>query len=282
MRMLSLSAMELTDYTLINAEPTSLGKYWKGLWKYRRMISVFALQEIKVSYAQTFFGLFWLLFKPLIVLGVFTFLFGNVIEISGMKHPYALFAFSGLIAWNYFNFLVGSGSGALINNQHLIRKMYFPRMVLPLAKVLVGLVEAGVSFLILFTLMIILGYPFSVKLLALFVFLFFNIISGLGIALWLNALNLRYRDLNHFIPVLIGFLIWLTPVFYPSTLIPQEFSFLLYLNPMAGIIECYRWAILGDPFPSIKYLIAIAEVAVVFIAGVWFFIRMEDVMADYL
>jgi len=155
-------------------------------------------------------------------------------------------------------------------------------MLLPLAKVLVGLVEAAVSFLIMFVLMIVWRYSFSVNLIALSLFLVLNIISGLGIALWLNALNLRYRDLNQFIPYLIGFAIWLTPVFYPSTLIPHEYSFLLYVNPMAGIIECYRWALLGDAFPSARYLIALVEIIIVFFSGIMIFIRLEDDMADYL
>ena len=270
------------EYTLITPQRAGIQGYLKSLWKYRRMIMVFAQQEIKTTYAQTLLGLFWLVMKPLMILALFTFVFGKLIEIPGMIHPYALFAFSGLIAWNYFSFLVGSGSSALINNQNLIRKIYFPKMVLPLSKVIVGLVEAGVSFLIMFVLMIAYGYGFSLKLLGLILFLPLNIVAGLGIALWLNALNLRYRDLNQFIPYLVGFAIWLTPVFYPSTLIPNEYSFLLYLNPMAWIIECYRWSILDDAFPSVKYLISLAEVTIVFISGMVIFIRLEDDMADYL
>jgi len=274
--------MDAPDYTLITSQPTTFRRYLKNLWKYRRMIIVFAQQEVKVSYAQTALGILWLLVKPLLILALFTFVFGNLIKIPGMQHPYALFAFSGLIAWNYFGFLVGSGSGALIDKKDIIRKMYFPKMALPLAKVLVGLVEAAVSLGIMFALMLVMDYPFLPKLLVLPLFLLLNIITGLGIALWLNALNLRHRDLNQFIPYLVGFLIWLTPVFYPATLIPQEYSFFLYLNPMAGIIELYRWCILGDAFPSASYLISLAEIIAVFISGMVIFIRMEDDMADYL
>lgn len=271
-----------SDPVIISAEPTSFRSYFKKLWKFRNMIIVFARQEVKASYAQTLLGILWLVLKPLIILALFTFVFGNLIEIPGMKHPYALFAFSGLFAWNYFSFLVGSGSNVLINNQHLIRKMYFPKMALPLAKVLVGLMEAVVSLVIMFSLMAVYGYPFQIKLLALPLFLLINIITGLGLVLWLNALNLRYRDLNQFIPYLIGFMIWLTPVFYPSTLIPAAYSFLLYLNPMAGIIGLYRWCILGDAFPSPGYLIALAEITVIFLSSLVIFIRLEDDIADYL
>ncbi|HXH20145.1 MAG TPA: ABC transporter permease, partial [Chitinophagales bacterium] len=267
-----------SDYILLTAEPTPLTEYLRKLWKFRNMIGVFALQEIKVSYAQTKLGALWLVMKPLLVLALFTFVFGRIIKI----YPYALFAFTGLFPWNYFSFLVGNGSNALISNQQLIRKIYFPRMVLPLAKVLVGLLEVGVSLIIMFALMAIYDFPFTLKLLWLPGFLLLNIITGLGIALWLNALNLRYRDLNQFIPYFINFIIWLTPVFYPSTLVPDEYGFLLYANPMAGIIELYRWAIMDDVFPSAWYLIAFAEVVLIFISGVLLFIRIEDDIADYL
>jgi len=267
-----------SDYTIISSQPTTLGSYMKTLWKYRRMIMVFALQEIKVSYAQTKLGFLWLVLKPLMVLALFTFVFGRIIKI----YPYALFAFTGLFPWNYFSFLVGSGSNVLVSNQQIIRKMFFPRMVLPLAKVLVGLPEVAISLVIMFVLMAVYDFPFTLRLLWVPVFVLLNIITGLGIALWLNALNLRYRDLNQFIPYFIGFVIWLTPVFYPSTLVPEEYSFFLYANPMAGIVELYRWAIMDDVFPSAKYLIALAEVLLLFISGMVIFIRMEDDMADYL
>jgi lipopolysaccharide transport system permease protein len=212
------------------------------------------------------------------VLALFTFVFGRIIKI----YPYALFAFSGLFAWNYFSFLVGSGSNALINNQNIIRKIYFPKMVLPMAKVIVGLMEAGVSLLIVFMLMLIYDFPFTARLLTLPLLLLLNIITGLGIALWLIALNLRYRDLNQFIPYFISFVIWLTPVFYPSTLVPDQYSFFLYVNPMAGIVELYRWAIMSSDLPSVWYLVSFAESFFVFISGMVIFIRMEDDMADYL
>ncbi len=266
------------DYLVITSEPTGFVSYMKSLWKYRRMIFIFAHQEIKITYAQTRFGLLWLILKPILILILFTFVFGRIIKI----YPYALFAFSGLFAWNYFSFLVGIGSSALITNQSIIRKIYFPKMVLPLAKVLVGLVEAAVSLVILIALMAIYDFPFTSRLLSLPLLLLLNIITGLGIVLWLNALNLRYRDLNQFIPYFVGFLIWLTPVFYPSTLVPDQYSFFLYANPMAGIVELYRWAIMSDVFPSARYLFALAEVIVIFITGMVIFIRMEDNMADYL
>jgi len=270
--------MDEREYTLITSQPTTIRSYFKSLWKHRNMVAVFAQQEIKVSYAQTQLGLFWLVVKPLMILALFTFVFGRIIKI----YPYALFAFSGLFAWNYFSFLVGSGSGALISNQSIIRKIYFPKMVLPLAKVLVGLVEAGISLLIVFALMLFYDFPFTSRLFALPLLLLLNIITGLGIVLWLNALNLRYRDLNQFIPYLVGFVIWLTPVFYPSTLVPDQYSFFLYVNPMAGIVELYRWAIMSDVFPSSWYLVSLAEIMIILISGVVIFVRMEDDIADYL
>ena len=159
--------------------------------------------------------------------------------------------------------------------------MYFPKLILPLSKVLVAGVEAFVSLLIIFSMMLYESYPVSVNLLAFPVFLLLNICTGLAIALWMNALNIRYRDLNQIVMPIINIGIWFTPVFFPTTIIPQQFHWLVYLNPMAGIIEGFRFALLGEAFPDRWYFISITFTIALFLSGIWYLIHVEDEIVDY-
>ena len=256
--------------------------YLVRAWKFRSFALTFAWQELKAQYTQTIFGTLWAVLRPLMILAIFTFVFGKLLTLKDVKYPYPLFAFSGLMAWNYFSFIVNNGGTAIATNQQLIRKIYFPKVILVLSKIMVGSVEFAVSVLLMLAMMLVTGFPISFNLLWLPFFLLLNIITGFTIALWLNALSVRFRDLNHFVPQLIGFLIWLTPVFYPVTIVPQEYSFLLFFNPMVGIIQGYRFAILGDAFPLLQYFYSFVAVLVFLIAGLLLFIRVEDEMPDYL
>jgi len=216
------------------------------------------------------------------VLALFTFIFDRLIKIPGLQYPYPLFDFTGLLVWNNFSFLVNNGGNVLVSNQNLIKKIYFPRTILILAKLLISLLELGVSLALTFLMMLIIGYPFSAHIIFVPVFLSISAMSGLTIAIWLNALNIKYRDLNQFIPTLVGFLIWLTPVFYPVTLISRAYDFILYLNPIAAAIQGCRWAILGDTMPGIYYLPTILVCGVFFVIGLLIFIRSESDLADYI
>lgn len=256
--------------------------YMGALIQYRHLIWVFTLQEFKTQYVQTRLNLFWVVLRPLMVLALFTFIFDRLIKIPNLLYPYPLFAFSGLIVWNNFSYLANNAGNAVIINQSLIKKIYFPRIILLLSKLLVSLVELGVSLLLLFALMLIMGQPFTWRILFLPCFIAIGILAGMTIAVWLNALNIRYRDLHQFVPTLIGFLIWLTPVFYPDSLIPKSYSFILYLNPISASIQGCRWAILGDTLPGIYYLPTILLCGVVFAVGLMVFIRSEGDLADYI
>lgn len=266
----------------INAHHTLPLAYLLRVWKFRSFALTFAWQELKVQYTQTIFGALWALLRPLMILLIFTFIFADVIPIKGLKYPYPLFAFSGLMAWNYFSFIVNNGGTAIAGNQQLIRKIYFPKIILVLSKVLVGGVEFAATVLLMVCMILILHFSISINLLWLPFFLLLNIITGFTLAVWLNALSVRFRDLNHFVPQLIGFLIWLTPVFYPVTLVPESYGFLLYLNPLVGIIQGYRFSILGDAFPGVQYFYSFGVIILLMIGGLLLFIRVEDEMPDYL
>jgi lipopolysaccharide transport system permease protein len=267
---------------IVKPGSSSLMEYIMEVWCFRRYIFVFAKQEFDVQYVQTKLSVLWVLLKPLMVLAIFTFIFDRLMHIPGQQHPYPLFALIGLLVWNNFSFLVNNGGNIIISNQDLIKKVYFPRVVLLLSKFLISLIELGVSLLLILILMIILHVPFDWKIVFVPAFLTISIMCGLTIALWLNAFSIKYRDLQQFVPTLIGFLIWLTPVFYPVTLVPNEYSFILYLNPIAATIQGCRWAILNDAPPSLCYLPMIIFNLFVFCVGLIVFIRSEVDVVDYV
>jgi len=275
------------DYTLeqkpvkvITPDPLSLKEYWAEMIKYRSLIVVFALQEIKSMYAQTYFGLLWSVFRPLITLAIFSIIFNFFLKVPTEK-PYYIFAFAGMIAWNFFSQIVNSASSAISARQNLIRKMYFPKLVLPLSKVVVSGVDFLVSLIIIFAMLLFEGGMFGWHTLALPLFVLLNILSGLAVALWMNSFNIRFRDLHQIVPAIIGIAIWITPVFYPTTIIPQGYEAFVYANPMAGIIKGYRFALLGESFPEWQYWIAISITSLLAIIGAWYLIQTEDEMVDY-
>jgi len=263
--------------------PDAIGfvDYFKELKKFSSLIFVFAYQEIKASYAQTYFGILWGVIRPLITLFIFTLIFKNFLKVS-TESPYYLFAFCGIIAWNFFFQISMNASTAVLVNQNLIRKMYFPKIILPFAKVLVSGVDFGLSLLMVFLLVLFEGNILGPQILALPCFILLNIFCGLAIALWMNTLNIKHRDLNQIIPAILGFAIWVTPVFYPADVVPSKLQILLYANPMAGVIKGYRFAFLGESFPEWPYWISIGLAVLIAIAGASYFAKTEDKMVDYV
>ncbi|HEY0262571.1 MAG TPA: ABC transporter permease [Chitinophagales bacterium] len=266
---------------IIDSNPPTLSQYWQKLVQYRSLIWVFAWQEIAVLYKQTRLGFLWAVLRPLTILLIFSVLFKALLRV-GTTSPYYLFAFTGMIAWNLFSNITSTASTAILNRQDLIRKMYFPKLILPLSKVLVAGVEFGISLLIIFGMMLLEGVQIHWGILMLPLFIFFDVCAGLAVAVWLSALTVRFRDLNQIIPPLIGMGIWLTPVFYPTTIIPLQYQFALWLNPMAGVIKGFRFALLNEPFPEMQFFISMLAMVVVAFLGIWYLIRVEDEMADTL
>lgn len=265
---------------VITPEPFTVSEYCKLMLKYKSLIWVFAWQEIKTLYAQTYLGVLWAVFRPLLMLIIYTIIFKWFLKVP-TQSSYHLFAFSGIIAWNFFSQIAGNASGAVINRRDLIRKMFFPKLVLPLAKVAVACVEMGIALVIMFLLLIIDGNWPGIHLLTLPLFVGLNLLCGLMIAVWMNALNIRFRDLNQVIPIAISVALWFTPVFYPTTIVPHKYSTFMYINPMAGIIKGYRYAFLNEPFPEIQYWWSILITVILLVCGLWYFRIAEDKMVDY-
>lgn len=267
--------------TIIDSNPPTIKEYWEKLVQYRSLIWVFAWQEIAVLYKQTRLGLLWAVLRPLTILLIFTILFKTLLNVDTQK-PYYLFAFAGIIPWNFFANITNTASTAILVKQDLIRKMYFPKLVLPLSKVLVVGVEFLISLGLIFIMLLIEGVPLHWGIFTLPLFVLLNISCALFIAIWLSALTIRFRDLHQIIPPLVGMGIWLTPVFYPTTIVPSEYQFALWLNPMAGVIKGYRFALLGEGFPEFPFFISMGVVFVLALIGIWHLTQVEDDMADLL
>lgn len=268
--------------TVISAEPVSFLPYFQKLWASRAMVLTLARRDLKVKYAQTLLGLLWAVIQPLTGLLIFTLFFDKLINIDTGSIPYPLFAFSGMVSWFFFSHIVHSAGTSLVEAQDLMKKVYFPKLIIPLAKVLAGMVELAISLSLLFVLMLVLGKLPDWPILLLPLFVLFNISVGLSIALWLSALTIRYRDFHHIIPYLVNFGIWLTPVFYPGTLIPSAYDWFLFLNPMAATIAGFRWSLIGDTFPEASYLMSVIPVSFLLVTGLLYFRKIESEISDYI
>jgi|AntAceMinimDraft_17_1070374.scaffolds.fasta_scaffold08154_1 lipopolysaccharide transport system permease protein len=267
---------------IVSDRHNNIKSNFKSIYKYRSLIYTFALRDIKLQYAQTLLGIVWSIIKPLTGLLIFTLFFDKLLKIDTGDIPYPLFAFIGIISWYYFSYLIQQGGTSVMQEQNLIKKIYFPKLILPISKALAGLVEFSISLILLFVMMLLWGYIPSFRIVFFPVFIILNIIAGLSIGIWLSALTVRYRDFHHIIPYLVSFGIFITPVFYPTTLIPQQYHFLIYLNPMAGVIEGFRWTLLREAAPSLWFLISFIPMILLFFSGLYYFTKIEGKMADII
>ncbi len=269
--------------TIISAAPEAPLTYIKKLWQYRAMVLALARRDWKAKYAQTLVGILWSVLQPLIGLLIFSFFFEKVVRISDkIPYPYAIFAFSGMTCWYYFTQHLNQGGTALLQEQTLLKKIYFPRLLLPIAKAMAGLADYGVSLLLLLVLLLWKGVLPGQHIIYLPLFIALNVITALSASIWLSALTIRYRDFYHLIPYLVGFGIWLTPVFYPVTLVPEQYHFLLYCNPMAAVIEGFRWSLIGIEHFDSRYLIGIAISFTLLFSGMLYFFRIEHQIIDFI
>ena len=266
---------------VISSNSFTLSNYLNEVWANRSLITAFAKRDLRVQYAQTYLGLLWSILQPVIAVFIFTFFFQRVIHLN-MRVPYAVFALTGILGWFYFTQLVGQAGTSLMHNKGIITQVAFPKLILPLAKTLIGLVEFSISLCLLLILMVATGTPFTAKVIWLPVAILANIIAGLSIGIWLAGLTIRFRDLHHVIPFLIGFGIWITPVFYPTTLVPDNVTWIYYLHPVANVIALYRYIFLGDALQMLPMVTSFSIAALLLATGLVFFIRNEKLMADYL
>jgi lipopolysaccharide transport system permease protein len=274
--------MDQASKTIINSQPIGLKEYVRRVINYRSLIYALAKRDIKAKYSQTILGVIWAIIQPLIALLIFSVFFKGLIQLETGNVPYPVFAFSGMILWYYFSNIIHQSGNALLAEQDLIKKIYFPRIILPMYKAFIGLFELVIAFLLLIIIMLIWRVDISYKICFAPVIILLITFTGLTISIWLNALTVKKRDLLHLVPYLINYGIWLTPVFYPSTLIPEPYQdWLYYLNPVATIIELFRAALLNLPFEWM-HLISFVPLLILFVIGVYFFKKTEKNIADFV
>ena len=253
----------------------------KEVWMYRELLYFFVWRDLKVRYKQTVIGVAWVVLQPLMSMGVFTLFFGRLAKLPSDGLPYPVFYFAALAPWTYFSTALTTATNVVVENQRVITKVYFPRLILPLSSVMSGLVDFGIAFVVLIALVLGYGLRPGVQALWLPFLLLLAVATALGIGLWLSALNALYRDVKYVTPFLVQFWMLASPVAYPSSLVPAKWRWLYGLNPMAGVIEGFRWALTGHGQPPGALLLASAgAVLMLLIGGMLFFQRMEGTVAD--
>jgi len=253
------------------------------VWHYRELLFFLTLRDIKLRYKQTALGIAWVVLQPLATVAVFTIVFGQLGKMPSEGRPYALFVLVGQLPWQLFAYAMTQSSNSLVAEQRLITKVYFPRLIIPMASVMAGLADFLVVLVLVFVGMAVFGVAPTIALLALPIFAIFALITALAIGLWLSALNVQYRDIRYTLPFLTQFLLFASPIAYPASLVPEKYRTLYGLNPMAGVIEGTRWSILGTDAPDWGLMaVSATVVALLLIGGLYYFKRMEKTFADVI
>lgn len=251
------------------------------LWEYRELLYFLAWRDVKVRYKQTALGVAWVVLQPLLTTLIFTVIFGNLAKLPSENLPYAVFAMAGLVPWSYFSSAFSKGGASLVNSANLISKVYFPRLIVPITGVLGGLIDFAIGFVVLLVLMLAYGVAPTAAVLTLPFFVLLAVVTALGVSLWLSALNVQYRDITYLIPFLSQFWLYATPVVYPASLIPEKWRLIYGLNPMAGVVEGFRWSLFGTgEAPGPMLAVSVAVSLALLVSGAFFFRRMERTFSD--
>lgn len=258
--------------------------YWRDLWRYRELFLFLAWRDIAVRYKQTAIGVAWSVIRPLLTMVVFTVVFGRLANLPSSGAPYALMVFAAMLPWQFFANALTESSNSLVTNTNLISKVYFPRLAIPVSAVAVSFVDFVISFVILLVLMVLYQYPPTWRMLTLPLFLALATGLALGAGLWMAALNVKYRDFRYIVPFIVQLGLYVSPVGFNSSIVPEQWRFLYSLNPMVGVIDGFRWAILGGDFPIYLpgFLLSIGLVVVLLIGGLRYFRNTERGFADVI
>jgi len=273
-----------SEPTIIYIKPTTglAALNLRDLWVYRELVFFMIWRNLKVRYKQTLLGATWAVIQPLMTMIVFNFIFGNVAKVPTDDIPYPIFSYTALLPWGLFTTALNQASRSLTTNQNMVTKIYFPRLVLPISSVLAGLVDFAIAFVILIGLMFYYGVsPAWNVLWTLPLFLLLSIIAALGVSLWLSAINVQYRDVNYALPFLTQFWLFITPVAYSASVISDKWQLVYSLNPMAGVVNGFRWALLGaGKGPDLAFWISVGISLLILVSGLFYFRNMERTFAD--
>ncbi len=272
----------LPDSPLVVIEPS---KPWRAinlrdLWAHRELLYFLTWKELKVRYKQTALGVTWALLQPLATMVIFSVIFGKVAKLPSDGVPYPLFAYAGLLPWVFFSNAVTTGGNSLVNNAHVITKVYFPRAIIPAASVCSGLIDLAISFVFLALLMLYYQVPLTANIVMLLPVVILTVLLALGVSLWMAALNVKYRDIRFALPFAIQLWMFLSPIIYPASFLPPRWQKLLVLNPLTGIIEGYRSALFGNPFNTTAFAVSAGITLVLLVYSSYAFRRLEKSFAD--
>jgi lipopolysaccharide transport system permease protein len=255
----------------------------KNLWEYRELLYFLVWRDVKIKYKQTFLGIAWAFLQPFLTMVIFSVFFGKFAGIPSDGIPYPVFTFAALLPWQYFSNAITLSGNSLVANQQLITKVYFPRLIIPIASVASGIVDFAVAFLILLGMMVFYGIYPSAAIILLPLFILLAFITALSASLWLAALNVQYRDVRYTIPFITQIWLFATPIAYPISIIPEQWRLLYSLNPMVGVVEGFRWSLLntGEP-PDIFIFVSVLVTLVILLGGLYYFKKMEKTFADVI
>ena len=252
------------------------------LWEYRELVWVMVVRDLKVRYKQTVMGVAWAVIQPLLMIAIFTLIFGKLAKIPSDGYPYPIFVFSGLLAWNFFSTSAGTSGVSLIGASNLVSKVYFPRIIIPISSIGVSIIDFLIGAFLLLIMMLLYGQEISLKILLLPLFLFGLVVLSIGFGSWLASVTVVYRDFRYVIAYMLQIWMYLTPVLYPSNFVPETWRWLLYLNPMYGWINGIRASFLGQPIDLIGTLISIVLSLGIFVVGMVYFEKTQRRFADII
>jgi lipopolysaccharide transport system permease protein len=250
------------------------------LWDYRELLYFLIWRDIKVRYKQTALGATWAIIQPFLTMVVFSVFFGHLAKVPSDGIPYPIFSFAALVPWTFFASGLSQSSNSLVGSGSLITKVYFPRLIIPLASVFSGIIDFALAFIVLLAMMFYYGMMPTLNVLWLPLFLLLALVTSLGVCLWLSALNVEYRDVRYVLPFVIQIWLFVSPVAYPASMVPERWRLIYALNPMATVVEGFRSTLLGTPAPGAMAMIAVATVAVALTAGIAYFRSVEGSIVD--
>lgn len=275
----------MKKYHLLRIEPT---KGWtslklKDLWEYRELLGIFVWRDLKVRYRQTVVGILWAIIQPLLTMVIFSIFFGRLAKLPSDEIPYPIFSFAALVPWTFFANTINQASNSLVNSADMIKKIYFPRLTLPISSMLAGFVDFFLAFIVLLGMMFYYGFVPTINILWFPVFILLAMMTSLGVSLWLSALNVQFRDVRYMIPFITQAWLFATPVAYPSSLLIEPWRTLYGINPMVGVVEGFRWALLGtDTAPAPIIIVSFFVSFGILLSGTYYFRRMERIFADII
>ena len=259
-------------------------QYWQDIWRYRELFYFLAWRDILVRYKQTAIGVIWALIRPFLTMVVFTVIFGKIAKLPAGDAPYPILVFAAMLPWQFFANSLTECSNSLTRNSNLISKIYFPRLIVPSSAVVVSFVDFLISGIILLGLMAWYDFVPGWRILTLPLWIAIAFAASLGVGLWLATLNVQYRDFHHLVPFIVQFGLYISPVGFSSSIVPQQWQLLYSLNPMVGVIDGFRWAILGNDSALYVpgFIMSVSLVILLLFSGIWFFRRMERTFADVI